>query len=138
VFGNRITNAAGVDQFIAGLVYLSQDSLRSLTGFVTSIDPTTGQFTLAGGFKGQAGAAAGGIGGITCVINDPLGVYYAGPTKYTANPLWSVDPANPSIRSATGYPMCIPGPALASGKEDPNCPSKNRPKNTKGVYLTSL
>lgn len=105
-----------------------------LTGFITSIDQVTGQFTLSGAFAGQTAAAAG-TGGLTCVINDPTGVYYNGAASalYTANPLWSVDPANPSIRSATGYPMCIPSSAT-----DVNCPAKNRPKGANGVYLTSL
>lgn len=105
-----------------------------LTGFVTSINPATGHFTLSGAFAVQTAAAAG-TGGLTCVINDPTGVYYNGAASalYKTNPLWSVDPANPSIRSATGYPMCIPSSAT-----DPNCPAKNRPKDAAGVYLTSL
>jgi hypothetical protein len=136
VFGNRVTNAAGVDQFLAGLIYLTQDSVRLLTGFVTSIDQATGHFTLQGAFAGQGGAAAG-AGGITCVLNDPLGVYYNGApgALYTSNPLWSVDPVNPSVRSSTGYPMCIP-----SSANDVNCPAKNRPTTggKAGVPLQSL
>jgi hypothetical protein len=123
IFGNRVTPAAGADRYIVGLIYLSQDSLRTISGFVTSINQATGHFTVAGAFAGQAGALAG-AGGIPCVLNDPLGVYYNGAATalYTANPLWSVDPANPSVHSSTGYPMCIP-----SSASDVNCPAKNRP-----------
>lgn len=81
VFGNRVN-----DQYIAGLVYIAQNPLRALQGFITSIDYTTGQFTLAGKFNPA--------GYITCVLNDPLGVF--GPV-YTKNPLWSLDPVNPSL-----------------------------------------
>jgi len=87
VFGNRVN-----DQYIAGLVYLAQDPFRVLQGFVTSIDLTTGHFTVAGKFSSPAGY-------IQCVLNDPLGVYGR---SYTANPLWSVDPVNPSVHATTG------------------------------------
>ena len=80
------------DRYIAGLVYLSQDPGRILQGFVTSIDNANGHFTVAGAFNG-------GAGNIECVISDPLGIY--GPV-YTNNPLWSVDPVNPSIHATTG------------------------------------
>jgi hypothetical protein len=103
------------NQYIAGLVYIAQNPLRQLQGFITSIDYATGHFTVAGPFNPA--------GYITCVLNDPLGVF--GP-KYTANPLWSLDPVNPAITAMTGYPMCIPrsDPKVA---DDPLCPSKNRP-----------
>lgn len=103
------------DKLIAGLVFIAQDPGRLLQGFITSIDKSTGHFTVHGTFN------PGGAGGVDCVINDPLGVYgmpYSG-----GNPLWSVDPVNPSIHATTGFPMCIPRP----GADDPLCPAKNRP-----------
>jgi hypothetical protein len=88
VLGNRVN-----DQFIAGLVYIAQDPARLLTGFITSIDTTTGHFTVQGAFSPS------GLGGLDCVISDPLGVYAP---AYAANPLWSVDPVNPSVHATTG------------------------------------
>jgi hypothetical protein len=83
VFGNRVN-----DQYVAGLVYIAQNPLRALQGFITSINYATGHFTLAGKFNPA--------GYIDCVLNDPLGVF--GPV-YTKNPLWSLDPVNPSLFS---------------------------------------
>ena len=83
---------------MAGLIYIAQDPTRILQGFVTSIDNTNGHFTVAGSFGNPAGV-------LECVINDPLGLH--GPV-YTNNPLWSVDPVNPSIHASTGCkpPRC--------------------------------
>ncbi|KAF2471061.1 uncharacterized protein BDR25DRAFT_354983 [Lindgomyces ingoldianus] len=108
------------DKNIAGLVYLHQNFLRALQGFITEINPVNGHFKVAGAFSPA--------GQLECVINDPLGIY--GP-KYTANPLWSVDPSNPSIHAATGFPMCIPRSA-----NDELCPMKNRPLDGAGRPLT--
>jgi hypothetical protein len=74
-------------------VYIAQDPARLLQGFITSIDTTSGHFTVQGTFS------PAGVGGLECVINDPLGVYAP---IYTANPLWSVDPINPSVHATTG------------------------------------
>ncbi|KAF2107626.1 hypothetical protein BDV96DRAFT_505879 [Lophiotrema nucula] len=116
IAGNRVNN-----RYIAGLVDLSQNPLRALEGFITEIT-TDGHFKVAGSFN-PAGV-------LECVINDPLGVYG---TEYTANPLWSVDPENPSIRAFTGFPMCIPRSA-----DDELCPSKNRPLSGGGRPLTQF
>jgi hypothetical protein len=74
-------------------VFLAQDPVRLLQGFITSIDTTTGHFTVQGAFN------PAGVGGLECVINDPLGVYAP---VYKSNPLWSVDPVNPSVHATTG------------------------------------
>ncbi|ORY15696.1 hypothetical protein BCR34DRAFT_477573 [Clohesyomyces aquaticus] len=100
---------------IAGLIFLSQNFVRALQGFITEIQPN-GHFKVAGPFLPA--------GELECVINDPLGIY--GP-KYTENPLWSVDPSNPSIHASTGFPMCIPRSA-----NDELCPAKNRPLDGAG------
>jgi hypothetical protein len=88
------------DRNIAGVVYIAQDPGRILQGFVTAINNTNGHFMVAGSFSDPAGI-------IECVISDPLGIY--GPV-YTNNPLWSVDPVNPSIHSTTGCEQ--PSPLL--------------------------
>jgi hypothetical protein len=70
---------------------------------------------------------------------------------YTENPLWTVDPDNPSVHSSTvcgsllkghlthsddilqGVPLCIP-----RNSTDAECPLTNRPKDGNGFYLTAL
>src|SRR2546430_17073220 len=79
VLGNRIG-----DEYRAGLVYIAQQSIQTLDGFITSIS-TNGHFTLTGSF------AAGNAGSIDCVLNDPTGRY--GPA-FTGHELWTVDPDN--------------------------------------------
>jgi hypothetical protein len=61
------------------------------SGFVSSIDAATGDLN---------------VNGVTVRLNDPLGVY--GPAQPTMDPLWGVDSANPSVRTETGFPHCIP------------------------------
>ncbi|KAF2735727.1 hypothetical protein EJ04DRAFT_434338 [Polyplosphaeria fusca] len=116
IAGNRVSG-----RYIAGLIYIAQNPVRSLEGFITEISPN-GHFKVAGSFN-PAGV-------IECVINDPLGVYAS---TYTANPLWSVDPENPSIRAFTGFPMCIP-----RSDSDDLCPLKNRPIDTTGKLLNQF
>ncbi|KAJ7339734.1 hypothetical protein DFH08DRAFT_783346 [Mycena albidolilacea] len=103
VFGNIVSG-----QHIAGLVYISQEATQSLTGFITSINFTTGHF----------------------FVDNPLGRYGH---AYTANPLWSVDPDNPSVRASTGFPVCIP-----RNSTDHECPLTNRPLDTQGNYLSTF
>jgi hypothetical protein len=107
MWGNRVNG-----QYITGLVYIAQNPLQLLNGFITSIDIATGHFTV-------------GVGaGIECVINDPTGRYGL---PYTDHPLWTSDPDNPSIHSSTGFPVCIP-----RSLNDPLCPAKNRPNDVNG------
>ncbi|KAH8832287.1 hypothetical protein DL96DRAFT_1581570 [Flagelloscypha sp. PMI_526] len=106
VYGNTING-----ENVVGLIYIAQNFGEVLQGFVSSIDVATGHFRVAGSF--------GGSGGVECVLNDPTGMFGK---PYTDHPLWTVDPENPSIRSSTGYPMCIP-----TSSDDPDCPSSQRP-----------
>ncbi|HEX8106427.1 MAG TPA: hypothetical protein VF516_01815, partial [Kofleriaceae bacterium] len=48
VIGNRVTTAAGGDQYIAGLVYLSQQSLNAGAGFINFIDYGAGELRVGG------------------------------------------------------------------------------------------
>ncbi|KAJ7621999.1 hypothetical protein DFH06DRAFT_770088 [Mycena polygramma] len=109
VFGNNVNG-----EKIAGLIYIVQESAQVLQGFITSMD-VNGHFVVDRT--------------LDCVLNDPTGTY--GPA-YTANPLWSVDPTNPSVRASTGYPVCIPRSAT-----DPDCPKTNRPVDAAGNYKTT-
>ncbi|KAF7326924.1 hypothetical protein MVEN_02586300 [Mycena venus] len=110
VYGNIVQG-----QRIAGLIFIVQESLQLLQGFITEIDYTTGHFW---------------VDNLECVLNDPVGRYgYA----YTENPLWTVDPDSPSVHSSTGVPLCIP-----RNTTDSECPLTNRPVDGNGNYLNAF
>jgi hypothetical protein len=111
VIGNTVGG-----QHIAGLVYISQQSLNAGTGFVTGFDYDNGVIWL--------GAKRGGPPTARLQLNDEKGRFSKGQSP---DPRFGVDDANPTIRAQTGYPMCVPrtDPAVA---DDPLCPQRNRPK----------
>jgi len=100
---------------IAGLLYASQQSLNTSTGVITGIDYATGNLKVDTGNAAKPAIVQ---------INDPNGRFGR---KQTPDPRFSVDDANPTVHSGTGYPMCVPrtDPATA---DDPLCPQQNRPK----------
>jgi hypothetical protein len=107
--------------WIAGLAFVSQQSLNGGSGVIRSIDYTTGELHVD---TGDAAHPA------TVVINDPKGRFGR---PQSPDDRFSVDDANPTIHAATGYPMCVPrahtDPTLALATEDdPLCPQANRPK----------
>lgn len=133
VIGNRVTTAAGGDQYIAGLVYLSQQSLNAGAGFINFIDYDAGELRV-GGLLGDPGTGA------RVRINDPV-IGEIGTGRFSKglspDPRFTVDPDNPTILSATGYPMCLPrvAPPAPNGLEtDPLCPQGNRPVDLVGNF----
>ncbi|KAF8172821.1 hypothetical protein K438DRAFT_1981305 [Mycena galopus ATCC 62051] len=110
VFGNTVSG-----QRIAGLIFIVQESLQLLQGFITDIDYDTGHFW---------------VDTLELVLNDPLGRFGL---PYTENPLWTVDPDNPSVHSSTGVPLCIP-----RNTTDSECPLTNRPTDGNGNFLTTF
>lgn len=140
VIGNRVTTAAGGDQYIAGLVYLSQQSLNSGAGFINFIDYAAGELRV-GGLLGDPNTGA------RVRINDPVvamadgtetGRYSKG---LSPDPRFTVDQDNPTIISATGYPMCLPRvapPAPNAAETDPRCPQGNRPLDLAGNFLINI
>ena len=105
---NAIGNIVGGKQ-VAGLIYMSQQSLNTGTGTIKSIDYANESLTL------DSGAVV--------KINDPKGRFGAG-SQVDAR--FSVDDANPTIHAGTGYPMCIPR-TDPTAQDDPLCPQQNRP-----------
>jgi hypothetical protein len=108
---------------IAALLFVSQQSLNGGSGIVTGFDYANGVLTVDGG-------------GTTSKVqvNDPKvnaggGRFSAGKTP---DDRFSVDQANPTVHSATGYPMCIPRTDPATS-DDALCPQKNRPQVTSTV-----
>ncbi|HSB79019.1 MAG TPA: hypothetical protein VLM91_09535, partial [Candidatus Methylomirabilis sp.] len=110
VQGNRVG-----DSYIAGLMFLAQSSLQSGQGFINFIDLTTGMFEV-GGQINVPGT------GQRVLINDPAGKFGRAPDPTLVDPRFTIDENNPTVRSETGYPMCIPRSAV-----DALCPQTNRP-----------
>ncbi|HET9837989.1 MAG TPA: hypothetical protein VFR84_07120 [Candidatus Angelobacter sp.] len=133
--------------YMAGIVQVSQQSVNGMQGFIESLNYADGSMI---------------INGIRVQINDPViqlqdmqgnffnkGRYSIGQTP---DPRFTSDQGNTTIRSITGYPMCIPrtapgtyptGPgtpgaapgtadpyfAGSTGLDDPQCPEINRPRD---------
>lgn len=123
VDGNITDSAGGLGTIgtphVASIVHLSQQTLNSGSGYISTINYVNGAMTVTT----AAGTTA------TLILNDPKGRF--GRPQSSPDARFSVDDANPTIKSgATGYPMCVPrlGPPAAGGNEtDLQCPQKNRP-----------
>lgn len=129
LMGNIVDNA-----FIAGLVRISQQSLNTSSGFIQAIDNVTGEITVG---PKVANAAVSAV----IRLNDPellapngtgLGFGRYGRIE-SSDERFTSDQGNPTIRSSTGYPMCIPRAGMATS--DPRCPETNRPKSG-AIYQT--
>src|SRR5690242_18647528 len=94
--------------YTAGLIFLAQQSLNSSQGFIESLDLANGIMV---------------VNGKRVQINDPLGRFSTGKSPDVR---FSIDEDNPTVRSETGYPMCIPRPATPPATDDPLCPQNNR------------
>ena len=133
--GNRVLDPANADptkrdRYIAGLVHISQQDLNAGAGYINYMDYTTGEMRV-GGVLGDPTTGA------RVQINDPAANASASGGRYgrasSPDPRFMVDQDNPTIASATGYPMCFPrtDPAVA---DDPLCPVTNRPLDVTGVF----
>ena len=122
--GNRIMSGA-TEQYIAGLVFLAQKTDQAGAGFINFIDYAAGELRV-GGIIGDATTGA------RVVINDPQGKF--APPRYD-DLRFTIDEDNPTVRSETGYPMCLPRSGDATS--DANCPQSNRPKDG-GTYSTTF
>jgi len=128
VQGNRVV-VNGTEQYIAGLVFIAQQSLNNGAGFINYIDYAAGELRV-GGTIGDAQSGA------RVIINDPDGKFAPVPADPHNDVRFTIDEDNPTIRSETGYPMCIPRYGSAEG--DDNCPQSNRPKGGDGNYLATF
>jgi hypothetical protein len=111
VVGNRVD-----DRYIAGLVTFSQQSLNLGQGYINFIDYARGELRV-GGVIGDPTT------GTRVRINDPVG-RFSKPSSPDAR--FTIDEDNPTVRSRTGFPMCVPRQDPAAG-DDPLCPQSNRP-----------
>ena len=115
-------------KYIAGLVFVSQQSANAGQGVITAIDYAKAELSIE--VKGKTTTIA------RVRINDPQGRFgkthgapgsSADVIEQYFDERFSVDDESPTIQSATGYPMCVPryDPLEA---EDTLCPEANRPR----------
>jgi hypothetical protein len=111
VQGNRIG-----DTYIAGLIFLSQKSLQVGDGYINFIDYAKGELHV-GGTPGVATTGA------RVQLNDAIGRFGR---AMSPDVRFTIDEDNPTIKTETAYPMCLPrvDPAV---QDDPLCPQGNRP-----------
>jgi hypothetical protein len=148
VVGNVVSG-----QYVAGLVFISQQSLNAGQGVISCIDYATGEMQVGGVPTDPTAVDAHGATVTTCPsplprgvtrvrLNDTLGRFgkshapLGGCNGNTTtcveeagyDPRFTPDTDNPTIHASSGYPMCIPrvNPFI-SGAVDPECPQTNRP-----------
>lgn len=129
VEGNIVAAGGGAggvgSTHIGALVFASQQSVNTGSGYISFIDFTDGSLYVST-------ATPAGAGELRLLINDPNGRF--GRPQSSPDGRFSVDDINPTIKAAaTGYPMCVPRvapPAAGAPETDPLCPQKNRPVST--------
>ena len=162
--GNIVKDTVtGDNQHIAGLVFISQQSLNVGQGYIKSIDYTTGELCVSSGLPtngllGQSTASPQCLAPDARVrINDTVGRFglkHGGPgclllpetercdvEESHFDKRFTADTDNPTIHATTGFPMCIPRayPFGTSGDTDALCPQQNRPKQgNNGSKCTNL
>jgi hypothetical protein len=122
IVGNRVNGT-----YIAGLIWISQQALNNGQGYINFINYATGEIRV-GGVLGNSAT------GTRVQLNDPLNAA-VGTGRYgramTVDARFTVDQDNPTIRSVSGYPMCLPrvlaDPSIPGNGDDPLCPLTQRP-----------
>ena len=128
VVGNILTDpTTGAQTYIVGMILpASQQGLNMGSGLINFIDYDG---TVLGGVGQIPGRfRVGGVPGVSttgtlCELNDPAGRYGA---AHSPDPRFSCDTSNPTITTASGYPVGIPFP----DQNDPLRPATQRPVNT--------
>ena len=117
--------------YIAGLMKIAQHSLNISSGYIQNINLTNGDVTV-GPEPGSTGPL------VRLKLNDPKvtglsGGRYGRASSPEQDDRFTSDQDNPTIRSVTGYPMCVPRNAA-----DAECPQTNRPKDSAGKFSTQF
>jgi hypothetical protein len=139
--GNRVG-----ETYIAGLIFMSQQSLNSGAGFINHIDYSLGEMRVGGTLKRNAtGVPIDTLDpanpGARVRINDPFGKFAM---LQSPDERLTLDPDNPTIKSETGFPMCLPRkaptPNAAGGltTNDLLCPEENRLLDPTGAFVGSF
>jgi len=138
-------------QYIAGLIFISQQSANLGSGYIEAMNYADGSFI---------------INGQRVQINDPAiqitdfngNIWNKGrySTGQSPDVRFTSDQGNTTVRAQTGYPMCIPRVAPGTwtavaadgvtntgtpdpylgGFDDPQCPEVNRPRDETGAIRT--
>jgi hypothetical protein len=120
VQGNRVINGSS-DQYIAGLIFISQQSANAGQGYINCIDYKNSYIWVSSSLHASVPCT-----GARLRINTPNGRY--GTPDPLADVRFTADEDNPTITSRSGYPMCLPRIDPAVGV-DSLCPSWNRPRD---------
>jgi hypothetical protein len=136
VQGNRVVNQITLaDQYIAGLVYISQQAANIGQGIINAIDyskcvpgtPCMPDIWVGNTLTARTGARfrLNTISGRYGAPDANLACLAGGPC---VDKRFTADEDNPTIVARTGYPMCVPrfDPAI---KNDSLCPQWNRPRD---------
>ncbi|MFJ1253575.1 PKD domain-containing protein [Cupriavidus sp. CuC1] len=135
VIGNQVG-----DVYIAGLVYISQQSLNSGTGFINYIDYASGEMRVGGRLVRDGSGVPQNVldaskPGVRVRVNDPGGRFGRATSP---DRRFTIDADNPTIRSVTGYPMCVPRVDASRQADDDACPQGNRPKDVSGQFASNF
>jgi hypothetical protein len=133
--GNRVA-----DTYIAGLIYIAQQSLNGGAGYINYMDYGAGEMRVGGAIGDPNSGARVQINDPATVPDGRGGLTGRFGKGLTPDKRFTVDQDNPTITAATGFPMCFPrtDPAVA---DDPLCPQGNRPITTPGsppVYASTI
>jgi hypothetical protein len=107
-------------RYIAGLVFISQQSLNTGSGYITGFDYDKGVI-----FVGPTV----GDPQVRLQLNDGAGRFSKGQSPDVR---FNADDENATMRAATGYPMCVPRKAPGRSGDDARCPQRNRPLAVNG------
>ena len=133
ITGNQVNGT-----FIAGLIYVSQQFPNAGAGNINYIDYAVGELRVGGQLVRDAstGVPQNVLDsikpGTRVRINDPIGRFTR---PMTPDRRFTIDADNPTVRSTTGFPMCIPRVDPTLPIEDALCPQGNRPKDIVGQFL---
>jgi hypothetical protein len=105
-------------RYIAGLVFVSQQSLNTGSGYITGFDYENGVI-----WVGPTADGATPRPHARLQLNDSAGRFSRGQSPDIR---FNADDENATMRAATGFPMCVPRKDPASGSDD-KCPQRNRP-----------
>jgi hypothetical protein len=132
VIGNQVN-----DVFIAGLVFISQQQLNNGAGYINYIDYASGEMRVGGRLVRDGGGVPQNTLDVTrpgtrLRINDPIGRFSR---VMSPDQRFTLDADNPTVRSTTGFPMCLPRVDPGRQVEDSACPQGNRPKDITGQFV---
>lgn len=140
----RVVGNVVAGRYVAGLVFVSQQSLNTAQGVISCINYATGELQVGGvpvdprtttacpdpappgvarvrlndtvGRFGKKHAATGRCAGAADCVEQP-----------GYDPRFTPDTDNPTITASTGFPLCIPRSNPFTAGTDPLCPQSNRP-----------